>query len=774
MRVVTLRLDINGESYFVSNFDKSALQISRKVTSLDNLSNQETKTKETFRVPLTGELIDAIGFITDFSQEAKVNLNKKIDGQILINDFPYYTGSFQILQLFTDLKGDIAEAEMIFKGNETSLKQELSEITMAELLDGETTPYKVQEIRDYQANQDNYRNNNGIFWPLVDYGQRFTGDTSATSGTILGSGQTALTQLDFKPAVTFKKLFELFPVDITWDSSIDDLVENQGILLHNNESRQAVIDTSPKDYTGYMTNNAKTRTLNSSLSGVYNSPLIFDNKVVYNQDNFNLTTSQYETPVSGDYIIRVKANVTAIRRVGTTSNTWTFRFWVLNTAIGNRQYLTGRTVNLNTVLSSQSIRFDVTYIQPQTFFTNNMQVQIEVINSSGEQIDVNFPQDEFKFQVIQTPGINNNSNLVWSDNAPELNCFEILRTIIGQCNGIIEQNEEGVYNIIPWVEWIDNKDENRFINDKVDNSRSIRIRPFSIQGAKKITLSYAENEDLYSKAFADNQGIPYGTFQIQDTGTDLATKEYKIELLVALPPFSFIPFTSAIVPKLYDDNFETVKGKPLLMQAYDTANFNIVIDTEDAVDGTVLDSSFVFYPYCGQWTDLNGGWDEKDYAFGTNINYFAAQNYPQNTLYERFWKKYIQETYSEQAREVKLDIHDSLQNVETTEFNERYYFKGAQFRLTEYDNFSLTSDQSFSIRLMKRIDIENIDIAPLFPDGSIDGVIQWRKSIDNTVPSPADGSSEPAADVEASAKAYGYAYDSNLNVAIQRGGILTL
>ena len=196
MRVVTLRLDIDGQAYFCKTYQNEAIQISRRVTDLENFASQRTITEKTFRVPLTDELIDALGLVSDFTQDAKVNLNKAIEGQVLVNDYPYFTGSFQVFAVYTNLRETLKEVELVFKGNEVSLKQSLEELTMADILEGETVPYTIAEYKSFLNTGSTYVNNSGVFWPLIDYGQRFTTDTSATSGTIIGNGQTPITQLD--------------------------------------------------------------------------------------------------------------------------------------------------------------------------------------------------------------------------------------------------------------------------------------------------------------------------------------------------------------------------------------------------------------------------------------------------------------------------------------------------------------------------------------------------------------------------------------------------
>jgi len=242
--VVTIILDIDGVSHVCRTFENESIQINKLVASIDNLGSQGTITRQSFRLPLIGGLLDAIGDVTDPSQSAKVNLNKSIKGRILVDGFERFFGSFFVVNT---TKGDSKEVEMIFQGNETDLKATLSNITMAELCEGETIAYNYTEIQPYFNDPYQYMVTNGYLFPVVDYGDKFTYDDNASVGFV-----NELFEVNFKPAITLQKLFDLMPINITVNNM--QQIMHQCILLHNNKNKIPVLTTSPLDNTGFFLN----------------------------------------------------------------------------------------------------------------------------------------------------------------------------------------------------------------------------------------------------------------------------------------------------------------------------------------------------------------------------------------------------------------------------------------------------------------------------------------------------------------------------------------
>jgi hypothetical protein len=762
---VVLRFDVNGSTYFANTYEDTAIQITKRVSSLDSLSSQSIITKETFRVPLDGGLAEMLGYISDINQDAKVNLNKAIEGQIIVDNLPRFVGSFQVLNIFESPNSKASEVELIFKGSETNLKQVLTNIPMSELYEGELIPYTAANVQSFVNDANAFVTANGYFYPLVDYGQKFTADTSATVGTILGVDN--LTQTDFKPAVTIADCFDKMPIDITWDSSIDDLVERQGILLHNNESKIPILDTSPRYYTGDLSTNIDT----TYTSTVSLAKVPFQVLNAYNQTSvFDLPNDVYIPAVSGNYTIRLQAQVDFYNGLS-LGNT-------------NRGYLhlVDYTASPSIVATIQTMTIFVTSFTTRSY---GVDVTLNVNLTSGNNYGIGFSWSDlsgsdtatltgFRWYIIASPAIVASSNIDVPLNCPELDCWDIFSEVIKQCNGIVERSTDGVYNIIPWVEWINSSTTNIFLDKFVDPSKNIKITPFSVKGAKRILLENEEDEDAFNDVYKKLQGSTYGRFLIRDTGTDFSTSELKIKSSFASSPLANIDSSGYPILKLYNDSFETIKGKPRLLQ------FNAAFDglplafglTDIFVGGGL---SYDYYPFCGHWqvdSGSLGGFNSNDYNFGQSLTFFAGEGYPNNTLYKRFWEQYIQETYSEDAREISLNVLISIEVVDTLQMNEVVYFRGSKCRIVEISNVALSSNSSFPIKLMKRIDIEKIDIAPFWPYDVINGIVQWKDSTDNS--DLGNGSGSDQTDLEASALAYGFAYDANLDIAVQRGQLLQI
>ena len=57
--IVTIILDILGVSHVCRTFENESIQITKVVASIDNLGSQGTVTRQSFRLPLVGGLLDA-------------------------------------------------------------------------------------------------------------------------------------------------------------------------------------------------------------------------------------------------------------------------------------------------------------------------------------------------------------------------------------------------------------------------------------------------------------------------------------------------------------------------------------------------------------------------------------------------------------------------------------------------------------------------------------------------------------------------------------------
>jgi hypothetical protein len=291
-------------------------------------------------------------------------------------------------------------------------------------------------------------------------------------------------------------------------------------------------------------------------------------------------------------------------------------------------------------------------------------------------------------------------------------------------------------------------------------------------------LAYKENDDFYSKQYKELKNENFGEKFIENTGTELAKNELKIEVPISTIPSVPVDFSQAVIPKMVDSSGNLIVGKPTILQTnYDVegtqitnkafTNFTFTLKSlfNNSVSAIVTN-----IPFIGNWRFQNGGYDETDSNFGQSLSYWSSVGYPSQNLYERYWKTYLEETYSEQSREIKMNIKLNRNQIDGLKFNEKFYYKNTLLRLVKLEGISLTSSQPATATFMKRFPIYKNQIAVFYPYNIVSSIVQWKRSSDNV--DLGDANTQPSADVESSAIAYGFFYDSNRNIATQTGQIL--
>jgi len=753
--VVTIILDIDGVSHVCRTFENESIQINKLVASIDNLGSQGTITRQSFRLPLIGGLLEAIGDVTDPSQSAKVNLNKSIKGRILVDGFERFFGSFFVVNT---TKGDSKEVEMIFQGNETDLKATLSNITMAELCDGETLGYNFTTLSAYFANPHQYQKDNGYLFPVIDYGDKFTYDTSASVGVVVDLFET-----NFKPAITLQKLFELMPINITVNNM--EQIMHQSILLHNSKERIPTTNTSQFDNTGYIE-----RTTDLSASTPFTNYIIpLDGKTVYNSANASIfdisdqADCKYIIPQReyNGYSFRVDGDIDFT--ILSPSNSVALKLLINGVEKG--------------VFVAQTVANGITSFSGQINYPFLLEPsdEIQLVFTTGNITSVVFKAG-FRFSVTRAPSLTSSSLINISANCPELTAWDIFRTVAIQSNAQIISNPDGTYEMTPFNDWIEDNSEVIILDDIIEDGVDVQIKPFSVQGAKSIRLAYKENDDFYSKQYKELTNENFGEKFIENTGTELAKNELKIEVPISTIPSVPVDSSSAVIPKMVDGSLNVIVGKPTLLQSnYDDdgtstdnesyTTFPFTLKSLFSTDSLVVSR----IQFIGNWRQQSGGFTQTDNNFGQSLSYWSNIGYPSQNLYERYWKTYLEETYSEQSREIKMNIKLNRNQIDGLDFNEKFYYKNTLLRLVKLEGISLTSNQPATATFMKRFTIFPTDIATYYPYNVINSIVQWKVSADNS--SVGDGSGETPT-VEASANAYGFFYDSNQDIATQSGQIL--
>tara|TARA_R110000803_G_scaffold210568_1_gene282719 strand:+ start:25708 stop:27984 length:2277 start_codon:yes stop_codon:yes gene_type:complete len=755
--IVSLRLNVNGIAVIIRVYETTSLQISKFLTSVDNLSKSGTITEERFRVNLTSELITLIGDLTDPSQTINIDINQSISGEILVYGFPRFKGSFFITESFLDPISNLKEIDLLFQGGETDVKAELTSVSMASLFEGDTIPYNFAELKSYFDNPDTYVTTNGWLFPYISYTPEIRDKFN-------------MQFYDFKPAVLFSECFSKMPFIITVDSSLDDLM-NQAILLHNNKSSIPITNTSPLDNTGSMASNINQTVLSSGAPYTTLFNIDFQTKNVYLIDDFDLTANTYTVPFEGTYTYKIKGQIELINNSATAL---TQSYWG-GINVGGSLLPFSFFGNQVTIPANSSIIVNVDETKQIFLSTGNVcSIGVFQFGNSGDQTRI---ISGFQFSILQSPSVSVGTNVVISRNCPDLSAWDIVRIILIQCNGVLETVGDGTYNINPWTKWINEGTTNYFIDNILDYDKNISLQPFSLEGAKTIKLGYEDGNDFYSLKYKEEIGSNYGDLIIEDTGSSLTKNIIELKAPISPLPVANITTNRGLVGAnintqvMYDSDGKIVSGKPTIIHYKPNQTMLLSFNLQNETTPS-LSVDYTTVPFLGSWESFDGGFAENDYNFGQSLTFWTSLGYPNNTLYERFWRRYIENTYTRNSRILKCSIRLTQNEFDSLKFNEKFYYKGSIFRLIEISGYELTEKNTVDATFMKVFNILNIDKAPFYPSNVIGAVVQWKDSLTNAALTPPDGSAANQLDLEASANAYGFFYDANQDIATQIGQIL--
>ena len=330
---------------------------------------------------------------------------------------------------------------------------------------------------------------------------------------------------------------------------------------------------------------------------------------------------------------------------------------------------------------------------------------------------------------------------------PEITQKDFLKDIIQRFNLIIssDANDEGNLIIEPYNDFI-GSGEIKYWTDKLDLSKEIVVKDTTSLQKKTVKLSDQEDVDLYNKSIKERypEVNVFGHLKIDDIGNDFATGEFKNQSI-------FSPFINSQVYQ--DDNeqngtflsnmtvqyefsyeekdgvFENSKKvtKPKLFY-YNGSPTNVIDTTGNTVTyylhnaaPSVTAYSFTQYPVCtpfditptanGSYTLTTANkslyWNATPPLVGnlTIFNYTNdLGNWFNNTLYGYYWKPYLDNIYSSNAR--IMECHLNLDEVDIFNFSfaDEIFIKDTYWRILDIKNYEVGANASTKVTLIKSLD----------------------------------------------------------------------
>jgi hypothetical protein len=319
-----------------------------------------------------------------------------------------------------------------------------------------------------------------------------------------------------------------------------------------------------------------------------------------------------------------------------------------------------------------------------------------------------------------------------------------LKDLVQRFNLVIitDPNDDTNLLIEPYNDFIASG-ELKYWTNKIDTSKEIVVKDTTQLQKKIIHLTDKEDEDLYNKSFKERYPDVnvFGHLRIDEFNNDFASGEFKVQSLFS--PFingqvfanddeqfgTYLPNMTVQYEFSYEENegvFEnkTKKTNPKLFY-YNGAATNILdgygtqtnIHFHRASLNALTAYAFNTYPICSPF-DINGSvtltddtlslyWNATPPIVG-NLSVFNYTNYFgnwfNNTLYGRYWKPYLDNIYSTEARIMECYLNLNEVDIFNFSFADEVFIKDTYWRVLNISNYQVGAKASTKVTLIKSLD----------------------------------------------------------------------
>ena len=223
-------------------------------------------------------------------------------------------------------------------------------------------------------------------------------------------------------------------------------------------------------------------------------------------------------------------------------------------------------------------------------------------------------------------------------------------------------------------------------SEKLDVSKKLEILPMGLKNAKNYLFQYKKDKDYYNDSYLGNYGENYGTKDfILDN--DFATNSNKTELIFSPTPIVGQVTNDRVVPTIIKADANGVVSRF-------QGNIRILIyggliptTTLWTFGNVTLDK----YPYCGHFDNPFNPTFDINFDLPKEIYYDSTYNtitLTDDNLYNRFWKKYIEEITDKNSKLVSGYFYLTPNDVSGLDFKKQYFFNNSYFRLHKLENYN--------------------------------------------------------------------------------------
>jgi len=709
-----LRLTLAGNE--IELYENEPVNLSYQFSDIQNINASSSSFSQTFRVPLTKKNQDYFGAVNEFGLITTWDPKVKVDAELTYNTIPVMRGFAQVKAVYVQ-KGKYADVEIAVFGETANLSRDIGDAMLTDL---DLSDYDhTLNATNIEASWAGNLSSSVIRYGLPDKGQNWTSSNLWTEDNPLEHG-------DFTPYFQASKLFEEIMTDAgyTYDSTFFNRKTDIYLALYNgnlsikgteNPQGQTMLVGYTTDQTGLS---AHTYT---SLSGLSESSPFYDTGGRFSSGQ------TYTAPFRAFYTFRVNL----YGRIDHVGQSVSFRLIQNGTATAWQIWtdLPGSVFNdhRNTLKTSPPILLNI---------NDTIELQYKLSNS-GHTLDLDgdntaSPQSTW-FQVLEVSAATSGQEVDVSENMPQMKQIDFISGLQKMFNLVFipDRNNPKHLEIEPFNDYMSSGAQKDWTN-KIDLSKDITIAPTTDLQARQYDWTHSNGKDLINDIVFKNASRVYGRYRVDDPENDFASGTKEIKSPFAPHVVSYIPGTQYAVHRMLidtDQDDKTIKDPLPRLAFWNDQQDGTIYYQNDDNDDPRTDTQ---YPAFSQFSDLEASVSDEDLGFGAERPFHIVEANPLNTLYYTYWRPFVNELYSSDARKLTAFFRLTRSELATFEFSDKVYIKDTYWRILSI-SYDATSEDLVKVELLKVLgDIRDCQFIPSGIDKA-DGKIQFTNPQGTTV-----------------------------------------
>ena len=676
-----LRLTLAGNE--IELYENEPVNLSYQFSDIQDINASSSSFSQTFRVPLTKKNQDYFGAVNEFGLITTWNPKVKVDAELTYNTIPVMRGFAQVKAVYVQ-KGKYADVEIAVFGETANLSRDIGDGMLTDL---DLSAYDhTLNATNIEASWAGNLSGGVIRYGLPDKGQNWTSSNIWTTTNPLEHG-------DFTPYFRASKLFDeiMTEAGYTYDSTFLTRVDGLYLAMYNG-NLAIKGNRNPQAQTAFVGYSADVTGLSSSsfanLTGFSESAPFYDTG-----GNFNGTT--YVAPFRAYYTFRVYVHGQIDHLTNTTLT--------MRLAKGGSTFLATIIDNLNGGFFNEE---SFVVLTDPILLNQGDAVSLQfALSNSGHNVDFT-GTDELGsggtgFEVVEVSGATSGQTVDTEANMPQMKQIDFIAGLQKMFNLVFipDRNNAKHLEVEPFNDYMASGSQKDWTN-KIDLSKDLTIAPTTDIQARQYDWTHSNGKDLINDIVFKNASRVYGRYRVDDPENDFASGNKEIKTPFAPHVASYIPGTQYAIHRMLIDteqNDKTIKDPLPRLAFWNGQQDGTIYYQNDANSATTTDNE---YPAFSQFSSLEASITNEDLGFGAERPFHIVEANPLNTLYYKYWRPFVNELYSSDARKLTAFFRLTRSELATFEFSDKIYIKDTYWRILSI-SYDATSEDLVKVEMLK-------------------------------------------------------------------------